>query len=177
MYNIARWVSKGKEARFQDCVPKKVYSNAHPSTISECKRIYSEIESNLYSHNDFLLFLIHNLIFEKKLIYLKKITENEIDKVKKLYTLQQFIIDKQFIIEIDERLQFKDINKYFEINVDGGNLIYEELVMKKRISPVTYIKLGKKIELEEEKMNEELKRFVKLTKEIKNILSKKRKSI
>jgi len=166
--NFIRW-QKGKDVPFDKLHSITWFNRSGDYLKNQCKKVYNEIENSRFNYQDFSLFLLHNSIFNTKLKWADVNTKN-INVIKNLYTEAQFIIDQQFILELDKKLNFKDISVYFKINRDGRNFVYDELIMKNRVSPLFYIMLENDVdETSDFKEAEELKKFKRIIKKIKKI--------
>lgn len=138
-----------------------------------CKRIYNEIENHFYSYYDLAIFLLNYSIFYGKCDY-KYILEKDINKASEIFSKEQLQKDEKFMLELNQILNF-DAEEYFKIKKEGGNIIYEDLIMKRKISPYFYLEYYTKVKREEEKESEELKQFIKVINKIREIMKIKEK--
>jgi hypothetical protein len=171
--NTKKYITKNKDVDIFKNVSHIWYSKTSEYNIRHCKRIYNEIENGFYNYYDLSFYLLYTYIFNEK-IDLSLVKDKNINKIAQLFTDKQLKKDQEFMIELSKITKIIDIEEYFKTNRNGGNIIYDELIAKKRISPYFYIEYGK--EEKEENENEELKRFKKIIKKFKQILKKKKES-
>ncbi len=171
--NVKKFVDKGKDLDLFKLQSAVWYDKSTDFTKRHCKRIYNEIENHYYTYYDLAIFLMYELIFFDKNI-LNLITEKDINITSKLFTEEQLEKDQNFIIALGEQIKLAEIADYFKINRTGGNIVYDNLILKKLVSPYFYIECQEIVEREEEKENEELKRFVRIIIKINEILTKKK---
>jgi len=167
--NMIKYI-KGSDIDFDKLHSISWFNRSGEFIKSQCKRVYNDVENSFFNYKDFTLFLLHNFIFNKKLNW-AEVNSKNINSIKELYKNEQFIIDQQFILELDKQLNFKDISAYFKINRNGGNLVYDELILKKRVSPLFYIMLEDDVDENSNfEESEELKKFKKILRKIRKII-------
>lgn len=95
------------------------------------KKIYNDIENSFYTIDDLMIFLLCNLLLEKK-INIKNINYETITKNKKCLTKNQLIYDKKFILKLMEKL---NVDLHFLLkHTNGGCILYDQLIKKEKIS-------------------------------------------
>ena len=125
-------------------LPYSNFQRANIQTVSVCKRIYNDIENGYYTHKQLVLSYLHESMFVDKKILIKNLNMKRIKEVKKLYTRKQFLVDKEFISNINSSLNITKVSDYFKINNDGENIIFN-LIKKQFISPIFYLYFRKKL--------------------------------
>ncbi|MFA5484942.1 MAG: hypothetical protein WC260_01710 [Candidatus Pacearchaeota archaeon] len=119
------------------------YNKSNEFIKTNCKRIFNDVENNYYTHNDIVIFILTNAIYDNKCVALNKINYKNIKQNMKRYSKKCFLKDKDFIKRINAELGFKNISEYMIINDDGENIIYS-LIIKKHISPILFLQYRKK---------------------------------
>lgn len=171
--NVEKFLESNKDVNIFKEQSIVWYSNNPDFIKNICKRIYNEIENHFYSYYDFAIYLLYNAIFYGK-TEIKLINHKDINKASELFTNEQLRRDEQFILDLNDVLKF-DIADYFKINRNGGCILYDDIVMKKRVSPLFYMEYSEHVETENREQNEELKQFIKVTNKIREILKIKEK--
>lgn len=171
--NVKKFVEKEKDLDLFKMQSAVWFDKSSDFTKRHCKRIYNEIENAYYSYNDLVIFLLYELIFFDK-NHVKLITEKDINITSKLFTEEQLEKDQEFLIQLNDKIKLTDIADYFKINRNGGNIIYEKLILNKNVSPYFYIECQNLVSREEEKESEELKKFIRIINKIKETLAKKK---
>lgn len=105
-------------------------------TIQLFKNIYNDIESGLYTRFQFLVYYLHQKLFNKK-YYILQVKRHHIDRVLQMYSYSQLDKDIVIVKEFMEKLKIEKLNEMFEI-CDGSNLLYQ-LTIKKHVSPIMYL--------------------------------------
>lgn len=151
VYSVATNVAKAVRAKQSAapftphaCLPRYIYDKRVRSIIKHnCVRIFSDIESGLYTYDDFVTHALYVCMFEPLTSYeiLKKTTAKNVSITIKKMSLDQFIIDKQFILDLDAKLQLKDIKHYFAIDSEGTS-IAARLVKDGYVQPLFYVRLN-----------------------------------
>jgi len=105
---------------------------------NDCKRIFNDIENSFYSYNDLLIAMFYESIFIKSFT-LRMLTDKRINEIKSLFSLIELKKDKKILLAINKNIIFNSIEDYFRLNTEEVSYIYE-LIMKKFISPIFWIK-------------------------------------
>lgn len=166
--NTKRFITSKRDVNIFKTQPVVWYNKSPEYIIRHCKRIYNELENSNFNYDDLAIYFLHSYIFNDKIV-MGDVRDKSINTVKNLYTIDRLEEDQKFILSINEKLRM-ELKDYFEINTSGGNLIYDELIMKDRLSPYFYIEYENIVELNnknEEKI--ELKLFKKIIKKIKEV--------
>lgn len=134
------------------------------------KKIYNDIENGYYTYDDLMIFYIYKLIFSN-VVKIPEISQKNIKEIKKLFTEKQLKADKEFILDIKKELELKNeleisnVKYFFDINVNGENIIYS-LIKSKHVSPNFYLQYYKRYLTKNEEnnifKNEDFIRFEKL---------------
>lgn len=131
---------------------EKIYKKIHVFGLNRSRsafksavsRIYNEIENGFYDHSQLILCYIHEALFEEDyLVDISKLNRTSIKKILKLYSEKQLELDKQFILNINQKLDLK-IRDFFKINSDGESIVFN-LIKKKYIHPNFYLYFSKKL--------------------------------
>jgi len=153
-------------------VKKNMYNNSNVFIKKQIKRIYNDIENNFYSIIDFILIMYYISIFGK--IDLKKIDKANISEMKEVLTKDRIKKDIAFIKRIQKKLKFKNVNKFIIIDRYGNNYLYNNLVLNKYISPITYMSIVRSIKVEEvNEKNSNIKKFENIVNNIKMVINSK----
>jgi hypothetical protein len=170
--NINKFVNNEKDVPDFFKIQSQLWFNRSSDHLkNHCKRIYSDLESNLYKQKDLALYILYTYIFDYKLDY-SKITEKNINKVKNLFTKQRIEKDQKFILELSEKTKLSELSDYFKLNSSGSNIMYD-LVIKEYISPIFYIDYEDCVsEIDYTKANDYLQNFKKIITKLKQILLK-----
>lgn len=149
------------------------FNNQSKYIIDKCSKIVGLIKSNNFSFFDFKMYVIYCFLMTNKLNW-KYIDIQEIPKVSKLFLSSQIKKDKETILKLNEKLNFKNICDFYSVNSNGNNIMLD-LTLKGIISPFTYITLFNKgiKHMEESKyeLSEQLIKFNSITKKINSINS------
>ena len=121
------------------------FNNSNKYTQKLCLRVWNDIENSLYDYHDLFLFCMYEYLMNGKINF-ASFSKKNINMVRELFTIAQFVIDKQTILEIHHQVKLKDISDYFKIN--GGDCIAYELTKNKIISPMFFIKIRPQIKVE-----------------------------
>jgi hypothetical protein len=146
--------------------------------VQQSKRIFNDVAISYYTFYDIAIYMLYSYLFKDKVL-LWDIKLDNVSKCVKTFTLSQLKEDKDIIRRINEEIKFKDILDYFEIKEDGYNIIFS-LTKKSLISPYFYINYCKNIltnRKEDVILNDELRRFERISLKINNILKIKTNSI
>lgn len=171
--NVDLWVNKDKDINLLTLVHPIHFERIKEYYKIHCNRLFNELENNYFRVKDLIVYLLYCYIFEEK-INLNDIVYKKINDVSKLFTLKQLEEDKQFIINLQKELKLKNgIQEYFTFLNDGNNIIYN-LIKKKYISPIFFMKYSDKLLTKEKENNifvsNEFKRFKKISEKIKTII-------
>lgn len=109
-----------------------------------CQRIYNEIESHLYTYQDYILFTLYHYLYNDTQIHLESVTYINTREVKKLFTKQQLEKDRDYILKLNGSLKLNELEDYFSPRGGGTNILYE-LIKEKKISPLLYIRYYNKM--------------------------------
>lgn len=175
--NVESFIKNEKDVNIFKKQSKLWFERSSEYIQRNCKRLFNEIENSFYDYYDLAIFLLYDLIFNEK-NSLRNVNDKNINKVKNLFTLEQLKKDQDFILELNKQLNFTDLSEYFKINSSGGNLLYDNLILPKHISPYFYLEfdINKEDEKEKEKEKEELKKFKKIIKKIKELKKEKKEN-
>ena len=145
--------------------------------VSNCKRIYNDIENHYYTYKDLAIFILDSYIINGKFNW-GLVNVKNINSIKDFYNQSRFLVDQQTILEIAKNLKIKKMSKFFEIKENGNSVIYDLIIHEKRfISPIFHIKY-ENIALEalnNSTRSEDYEFFTKIIKIIKKILTKQKK--
>jgi hypothetical protein len=177
-YNIRKFL-KSKNANIEKLNIYKQTSSYHYKRsreyiITNCKRIYNDIENHFYTYKDFAIFILDSYIIKSKFQW-HLVNSKNINITRSFYNQARFSKDEKMILEIAKNLKIKNLNKFFEIKENGNSILYDLIIHEKRfISPIFHIKYENIVfeNLNENTKSERYKLFTKLTKIIKKILSK-----
>lgn len=163
-------INSGDINDFFKILPYKVFKNTNKYYVKYVTRIYNEIESGCYSHNNIILYALHEYLFGN--LDIKTINVDNIKNVIKLYSIDQLNVNKEFMLSINQNIKIK-LNDYFKINSNGDCIIYN-LIKNKYVSPIIYLFISKKVFTNCEKhinfMSIDYFQFWKLLEIIKKIL-------
>lgn len=163
--NVELFINSDKDVNIFKLQNKLWFGRSSEYIQRNCKRIFNEIENSFYNYVDLSIYLLYDLIFNEK-NSLKEVNDKNINITKNLFTLEQLNKDQNFILELNKKINF-DLTDYFKINSLGGNLLFDKLILPKHISPYFYMEFD--VDLESEQEKEELKKFKKIIKKIKEL--------
>lgn len=137
------------------------YKNCKPYSKEISKRIYNELENNMYNYTDLFIYMLYKYAFNEKLKS-NSIYANEVKRVRNIFTKNQLKKDENFINEINKTIKLKTINEFFEIRENGEPIIFE-LIKKQYVTPVFYVKYYEKVLTDKNKdvifMSKEYEKF------------------
>lgn len=142
IFNITDLVEKNKKIDNLEKLSTFRFKKTHEYLRDKCKRVHNEIENNNYNYNDLKKFVLYQYIWNKKL-NIKIINSKNVKEVKKLFTKEYFEIDKETIIRINKEIKLKGIHDFFTIKEQLGESVLYQLIIKKYVSPLFWIKYKK----------------------------------
>lgn len=149
-------------------VSASLWDNANDFIKTNCTRIYNQIENFWYSYDDFALMMKYDCLFNQS-VALDKLDKSFYDSMMMELSKLKFNEDKKLLIEVNKKIGLPDINSFFYINPKGDSIVYD-LIMKKAISPIFFIKyidLANKCTRGEHVKFEKNKEYRKFEKQIK----------
>ena len=134
-----------------------------PDLKKVSENIYQKVINKHFSKEEFAKYLIHNSIFEENFLETPYKWEiNEICNISKIYNKKSLTTDQEFILNIAQKTNVRDIQKYFDINSDGESFWFKFL-KQKHITPMFVISFINKINVnydEESKEHERVRRLI-----------------
>jgi hypothetical protein len=118
-------------------VRKKLYLNQKDFVKNTCVYISNLWIQGQIKENDILNYFTLMYLENGKISW-TNIRSMDIVECKKLTTKSRIESDKKFLDEVNEKFGVSGYSKYFRINSNGFNLMYE-LIQKNHISPFTYL--------------------------------------
>lgn len=137
--NCQLFVEKEKSINLGDIWYHGVYNKQREFVKVKCSEVVKYINNGFFTFGDFKIYLLNHYIFNNKMIW-RDIKISDILISKKIYTKKQLDKDKKFILDLNEKVKFKDINTYYKVNADGSNILYD-LILKKYITPIFYVRM------------------------------------
>jgi hypothetical protein len=139
-YNCRKCFSEGVDIKNLNSLVNTVHYNRQGKYIMEkCSNIVRRIRSNNFSFFQYKVYILYLSIF-KDTVNWNDIDLNDIIKIARLFTSRQFQKDKDFLLQLNKKLSFENINFLYKVNANGNNIMLD-LVLKNKISPYTYMKL------------------------------------
>lgn len=142
---------------------------------SICGKVSDSINSQIITPEHVRLFVLNHYIFSDEVFKWSSLKPDDIIKNSELYSKKGYEIDKQFIVDVTEKLRPKTVfeklspvhDRLYKINPDGKNYLYE-LVINNYIRPPIFAIMYKNgvFILNESKLDERMFRFVKAMKQI-----------
>jgi hypothetical protein len=168
--NCKMLIEKNKSTNLDGLVNTISYNRQNVYIKNKCSELYRFINNGFFTFDDLKIYFLNHYIFNEKLNW-KDVKTSEVLTNKKIYTEESLKKDKVFILTLNKKLKLKDINIYYKVNTDGNNILYD-LLLKRYVSPMFYIRMYKYIENKDEKYipSDSLKRVDLVTKEIKKIM-------
>ena len=140
-----------------------------------CGNISDAINSQIVSFENVKMFVLNHYVFNDDQLKWSALKVNDIIKISDLYSQKRYEKDKEFLVDLAERLKPKTVfeklvsahEKLYRINDDGKNYLYS-LVINNYISPLIFANLYKNnvFILDESKLDARMFKFIKAMKQI-----------
>ena len=141
--------------------------------VTNLKRIGRDLQNRVYDKKDLTLALLFVYYYSKN-INLTAVKKSLVDYAIERFSEKQYEKDKQFVLDICKEVNIKGIEDFFRITEDGTSLLYKYIIEKQYISPFFYIRLvGKVPTHNKQKINNNYKKFDKISLAISDLLTKK----
>jgi hypothetical protein len=183
VFNLKKFFEKSKMKKEKLNLLKgfKGHWDLQPSYIKTiCGGISDSINSQIITLEHVRLFVLNHYVFNDDVFKWSNLKTNAIVKNADIYSQKRYERDKQFIVDVMEKLKPKTVfeklapihDKLYKINPDGKNYLYE-LVINKYVGPPIFAIMYKNgvFTLDESKLDERMFRFVKATKQITNSIN------
>lgn len=103
------------------------------------KEMYNDIENHHYTFNEVLVYIVYYYMFNSKIFSYFSLNKKNIKEVTEIFNQHTYERDKKFILDLCMKNNITNKDRLFEVSVDGKCAIYD-LIMKKYISPIFFIK-------------------------------------
>lgn len=177
VFNFKKYFEKSKMKK--DIIDLKGYPphyDAQPKYIKLiCGNISDAINSQIVSFENVKMFVLNHYVFNDDQLKWSALKVNDIIKISDLYSQKRYEKDKEFLVDLAERLKPKTVfeklvsahEKLYRINDDGKNYLYS-LVINNYISPLIFANLYKNnvFILDESKLDARMFKFIKAMKQI-----------
>lgn len=138
--NLKDKIERSKKVNNIEKVVYKLQYDKQPEFVkNNCRNVSNYINSSHYTFEDLKNFLFYTYLFQEKINY-NNLKYDEIIKIKKLFTDDQYKKDQDVMLGLSKRLKIKKIDDYFKINDDQKSLMFD-LIINKFVSPLFYIKM------------------------------------
>lgn len=139
--NCKIYVEKEKSINLDSLYNKIVYNKQPRFVQTKCSEIYRFINNGHFTFTDVKIYILYKYIFQNKMNW-KDIKVSNILACKKLFSTKQLERDKKFILEVNKKVKFKDINIFYKVNANGKNILLD-FILDKYISPMFYVHMLK----------------------------------
>lgn len=173
LFHNAKLICKnGKNISLDNKVFPGIYERTKEQFKERYKKIWNEIENNLYTFDQLKLYVLYRYLFEKNITVIN-IVKSEIIDVNGLFTQKRLDFDKEMLLQVKEWHKVNHIKSLFETTEEGESVTYD-LTKKKFLSPMVFITCIDKLKDEDNK-NKEYLRFKNVIRIIKQELNKRNK--
>lgn len=178
VFNIKTYFekSKMKNEKFKMYAGSIVHWNRQPDLVRRtCGAISDSINMQFFTKNDVKNFMLLHYAFSDDILKWQTFKADDIKKSIEIFDKKNLIKDRDFILEVIEKLRPKTVmeklnpihDRLYKINPDGKNYLYA-LVINKYIAPITFARMYKDciFKLDESKLDARMLRFIKTMKQI-----------
>lgn len=178
VFNIKNYFekSKMKNEKFKIHSGAIVHWGRQPDFVKKiCGIISDSINMQFFTKNDVKNFMLLHYAFSDDTFKWTQLKTDDIKKSIDKFHKKNLEIDRNFILEVIEKLRPKTVieklnpihDRLYKINADGKNYLYA-LVINNYISPITFARMYKEniFKLDESKLDARMLRFIKTMKQI-----------
>lgn len=171
-YNVRQFVKRKKagDINWSRIVPRFVYEKNPPHVKGYYKKFWNEYANYFFTYHELKLFLLYEYLFNDD-VFVINISSKDVKNISQILSKEQYEKDIYFLTELNKKIGNDNIKNLFKFNEAGENPIYM-LTKKKTISPMVYIEYIDKIEVND--TNEDYKKFTKIIRKLKHIITEKR---